>query len=351
MSSTRIPTSAGVRLALVLVPFLLAAAPAHRIAGRVLSAREKAVPDATVILFDAKSGLPLSPTSETPWLNERKTGKMPPFFTATTSVLGEFEITGVRPGRYRLIAQSWRADRPVSGILEVNGEELTLDGVVEDVVVPSPAAERVEIRPAGAASLSIQIIMPNNETLLLMSRKPALDPALPIVNWKGPFLQNLLAGNRMPKGKSVVHGLPAGDVHLSLLFFGRTAKAGACHAVLEEGRTLELTDDDVDWSSPLAKHHHTPPQRLMPLYDAMRRPEFMEVVRQELKRFAPPPGKSGFERDIATLWSLDLEQRVTLPGGFEPTLADVLTCVSYQRIEQLARSLQAPPPPPPRRPQ
>jgi hypothetical protein len=246
-----------------------------RIDVEVVDADGEPVVGATVVLCDQETGQPLARGARQTIAAAFQAGTMQHGLArATTDNQGRFEFTGLQAGTYRLIAQSW-GDRskpdggePIAGVLEVNSEILRLHGVAERVEVSVDATPDIVIRPLGSGVLRIDEEMPNDETLLLMSTAPAAaDPVLGFVGWSGPMLRNLLGGNRMPRGKTTVYGLPAGKVYVVLFAADNNPGFGAGEAEVSPGKVTDLYVPIVaGWSD----GHHDPPKRLAPLFDEVK---------------------------------------------------------------------------------
>ncbi|MHC4402993.1 MAG: hypothetical protein ACYTG0_25305, partial [Planctomycetota bacterium] len=192
--------------------------PPGRIAGRVVGADGAAVAGACVVVCDRHSGVPLGRETLRPFTEGFPKGaETTDLAFAVTDDEGRFSLEGLAAGRYRLVGQSWREVAAVEGLLEVNGKVIDLHGVADDVQVPSKAAESVVLRPLGTGVLRIDEDSGNNETLLLVSTAPPrADPILGFAGWGGPFVQNMIGGNRMPYGETTLHGLPEGKVYLAV---------------------------------------------------------------------------------------------------------------------------------------
>lgn len=217
--------------------------PVPAIAGVVRDAGGLPVPSATVLLCDAASGLPILRESREPLsiaaadsaIEGDAGGKRPAFLTASTDARGHFAFDPpITPGAYRLVAQSWEqspdfvsalkpGDEPPAAppapphLLTVNGDILHLRGVAP-VTVKADAPAVVTLNPLGVESLLIETGAGNDETLLVLSLAPtSADPILAFAGWSGPFMQNIVGATRMPRGVTLVRGLPAGAIHAAVM--------------------------------------------------------------------------------------------------------------------------------------
>jgi C-terminal processing protease CtpA/Prc len=293
-----------------LVPW--GAVRAERLAGCVVDGDGSPVAAAVVIVCDHQTGIPVSATSYRPFTKEMDYQQIA---GAVTDDQGQFEFDVVRPGDYRLIAQSWEdADEPVKQVLEVNGRIVHLRGIVPKITVPSAGAEQVVIRPAGTAVLDITTSpqAPNDETLLVVSRAElAADPVLAFAAWTGPFMPQMLAGNRMPHGRTVVRGMPAGPVSIAAFAADNNPGFGGVRCKLSEGRTSFVSVPLIaSWSD----GHKQPPEHLRALVEQRSDPLAPSVM--ELVRAANP--------EVARQMQAARENSRALGAGLGPFLSTVI---------------------------
>lgn len=242
-------------------------ADGEHLAGKVFDARRQPVAGAMVVVIDAETGLPIDRETFQP-ISSPPHGNLA---TATTEASGSFSIENAKSGTYRLLAQSWEdASKPVTAPLDVHGSVVRVHGWTDRVRVPSPASMVLEIHPRGSATLDITTNpkSPNNDTLLLVSLHPlAADGILGFAAWSGPFLPNMISFNRMPLGRTNIHGLPSGAVYLAAFANDNNPGFGGAEAILVEEETRSVALPLVaSWSD----GYTTPPQRLAAMVNHFR---------------------------------------------------------------------------------
>ncbi|MCK4872745.1 MAG: carboxypeptidase regulatory-like domain-containing protein [Phycisphaerales bacterium] len=299
---------------------------AGSITGEVIDANGAPVGGACIVICDGQSGIPLERETHRPFVEGVLAGRQTTDLAfAVTNASGRFLFESVPPGAYRLIAQSWRDVPAVDGILDVNGETIVLRGVADGVRVTETWSPNVVMRPLGTGSLHIDECVGNSEVLLAISLAPTkADPILGFAGWGGPFMRNLIGGNRMPGGRTTVMGLPEGTVHLAV--FASDSRPGWGAAA------VEITGDApaamripivADWSDAM----HDPPPRLMPLCNEIRAEGRFSLADICRINGLEPPAAHPFERmrDIGR----HLNREVALPSGAVHRFADVAAALEY----------------------
>ena len=257
---------------------------------------------------------------------------------------GRFEFQAVPPGEYRLVAQSWKDAKPIEGLLEVNSAEIVLHGVADHVkVVPETLSPPVTIGPLGTGVLRISEDIPNDETLLVISTAPLrADPILGFAGWGGPFLQQMIGGNRMPHGKTVVRGLPPGTVHVAAFAADNMPGFGAALAEIKPHSTTAVHIPLVaSWSD----GHHQPPERLAGLCEEVRslvnekNMSVQDVLERHGIRLVQRGSWQAYQEMVQYL-SRDIE----LPTGSKVSFADFMAADRYVKlqayVEQRRRAAQ-----------
>jgi hypothetical protein len=310
------------------------------LAGRVVDADGLPVAGATVVPFEREHGLPLHHERLVPFvdvfLEDGDDRELMRLVHAVTDAEGHFRIERMPAGAYRVVAQTWDgAEQPVTEPLQTHGELVWLRGVIEEVPVPSAAAEDLFLAPLGDATLMVDHDCGNDESLMVVSRAPtSADPVLGFAGWAGPFMRGLLAANRMPDCLTTVRGLPPGKVYAA--FFSADNNPGFGDAALElvNGETTRLTQRFVaGWSDA----RHDPPAALAELVEEVanleERPaifaEIMAAVKAEMDRH---PARRPFAMWTAVVPFLD--RQVEWPDGRTLRLADLLAADAYVRLQR-----------------
>lgn len=316
-----------------------AAAQDGTISGKVLDADKRPVAGALVVVCDQRTGIPIE--RETFQIFTRNI-RSRNFVSAVSDEEGMFSVEQVKPGDYRLIAQSWEDARaPVTQAFQVNGSVIHLRGIAERVTVPSEEAARVSLRPLGDASLDVTTDPKsgNNATLLVVSRAPlAADPILGFSAWAGEFMPNMIAGNLMPLGKTTIHGLPAETVHIALFASDNNPGSGGVSVELEANETTTVAVPLIaSWSD----GHTTPPDRLKTLVEQVQKMD-AGAVNKLIGQQHPDIFKAlnamadGPEKLLAT-WIPYLERPLQLDEGQRVPLKDLVAADAYVRLAAAAK--------------
>ena len=309
---------------------------AGTVSGVVVDSTGEPVGQVSVVLCDQETGIPVSSETFWPFIPQ---GPNVTLATTVTDAQGAFAFVDVPEGIYRVIAQRWVGKEAVEQIFEVNGEEIVLHGVADNLVVPSEEAKTVLLKPLGTAVVSLDEEFPNNAGLLVISTKPlTTDPVLAFASWKGPFLQNLIGGNRMPKGVTRIHGLPAGRVYLSIFAMDNNGGIGAAHVDLEPGQTVRADYIPIvcGWSN----GRHDPPEELAETFTEIKAiaAEGQEAVLALLDDLHAQLGITAEQRegarDPTMLYGPYFQQEVTLPSARVVPFKDVLASLAYLQLQK-----------------
>jgi hypothetical protein len=323
--------------AIVVLTLCGASVRAGQIRGVVLELDGRPVGQATVVLCDQKTGIPVSKDTHKPFTE--KGLNLQNLATVLTDEQGAFSFDEVPDGLYRLVAQRWPPKPAVQNVFEVNGEEIVLCGVADKITVPSEAAQQLRLMPLGEASLTLDEEFPNNGGLLLIStRPPAADPVLMFLCWQGPFLQHMIGGNLMPKGVTKVRGLPPGRVYLSVFANDNNGGIGTAAVDVKAGQTIraEYIPIVCGWSN----GRHDPPKELEQTFDEVKQiaqqgldqvPAFLERLLAEKGAVLKP--SEGSRNELAP-YAAHLNVVVTLPSGREVRFADVLASIGYLQLQR-----------------
>ncbi len=313
------------------------AAQAGTISGVVVDSTGGPVGQVSVVLCDQKTGIPVSRQTYRPFTEQGPNGAA--VTTTLTDIGGAFAFVDVPEGTYRLIAQRWGEKEAVGQVFEVNGQEVFLHGVADNLVVPSEAAKTVLLKPLGTAAVHLDEEFPNDEGLLLISTKPlAADPVLGFVSWQGAFLQHLIGGNRMPKGVTTIHGLPAGRVTLSIFAADNNGGIGVAQVDLKAGQTIKADYIPIvcGWSN----GRHDPPPELAETFAQVRAiaargqqaiRALLDGLMAELDVVVEPAENA--KNPMAT-YAPYLQDTVTLPSGRGVPFKDVLASLAYLQLQK-----------------
>ena len=327
---------------------LLAAATAHAqpespppapasIRGTVRAADDAPVPNTIVILCDAATGIPVRRTTWQPFTDTDGDilASAADIATTNTANTGTFAFDAVAPGRYRIVAQSWRDTPRARGPLDVNGTVVHLRGVTDTVDLEPGEFESVDIRPLGDATLVMADLAPNNETLVVVSLAPTTaDPILGFAGWNGPFMRSAIGANRMPRGRTTLLGLPAGEVHVAIFSADNVPGWGAATVTLDEDRPTRLDlPFVVAWSDAV----HSPPPDLEDLTDtiaAMSEADRIALMR----RLGPEMRDAGSPLAAMAALGPRLDDPVELANGTRSTTGRVVAAIGYASLRAYVES-------------
>ncbi len=312
---------------------------AGTITGTVLNTEDKPVVGAVVILCDQNSGVPICRQTFRPF-NEvfltKKIDQTKDVAYAITGDQGGFSFEKVPVGEYRLISQSWKNDEKFKGIFEVNGKEVELRGVAEHVKVSPETSLNVVIRPLGAGVLQINEDAPNDETLLVISTSPTrADPILGFAGWGGAFMQNMIGGNRMPKGKTTIYGLPEGKVYLAMFAADSVPGWTEGQARIKPNTTTVL--EYIPFVNSWSNSRHNPPKHLLPVFEevkpliSQKDNFFIDLLHHHGIKTDSSKGMWGFMEQIGP----HLEKEVVLPSGHKASFGDVIAAAQYVQLQKI----------------
>lgn len=305
-----------------------------RITGQVNELPEKTT--AVVFLCDAKTGLPVERENPGEVQNPPDWNR---YHHALTGQNGRFEIRDVRPGTYRLFAQSWEGLQGLpESLIARTEDEFTIHGTVEKVVVPrkdtADGTVEVIIEPLGNETIEVFPTPKEGSAFLLISRGKTLGhPAMGYVGWGDEFLSNLCLFTFMKRPHVIVHGLPEDDTMILSTQYNDNA-GGAGGTEFKASEKIVKFYVVASWSN----GHKKPPQYLKELTDAFATdaellssiPDLIGFTRREMgqtiqKRRAPQK-----------MWdSLGGAKRiVNVPGVGKYRVIDIVSAEGYVRLKK-----------------
>lgn len=309
--------------------------------GRVLDSEDAPVADACVVLCDKATGIPLVPKTFRTISDEMLAGRSSMDIAfAVTDQSGQFHFDQLPVGEYRLVAQSWLGVGAIEKLFDVHGKEIVLRGAADNVRVRANSSTEVVLRPLGTGTLRIDEDAPNDEMLLVISTAPVrADPILGFVGWGGGFMQHMIGGNRMPRGETVVRGLPEGTVHLTVFASDSSPGWGASTAEIKPNETtVTYVPIVAGWSDA----RHDPPGRLKSLFD-----EVKTLITQ--KDFVPEAflQTNGIvlERQ-RNIWNMQqqlaphLGKQLELPTGRKALVGDLMAAARYVELQQYRQRME-----------
>jgi len=308
------------------------------ITGRVTDAQGQSVAGAVVVLCEQKSGIPVQEQTCRPVTEAFVAAKGNPLKDiahALTDSDVSFHLAHVLRVEYRLVAQSWKDADKFKGIFEVNGKQIQLHGVAEHVQVSPEIPPNIVIRPLGTGVLQIDEDMPNDATLLVISTKPTeADPILGFAGWGGAFMRNMIGGNRMPKGKTTVYGLPEGRIFIAMFAADNVPGWTEGQADIKPNTTTFMAY--VPFVNSWSNSRHDPPEQLVPVFDEVKTlisqkgESLLNILKDSGIEIKPPQGPFGLQQQIAP----HLRKEVELPSGRKTTFGDVMAAIQYVQLQR-----------------
>ena len=306
--------------------------------GTVSDAQNQPVVRAFVILCDQSSGIPVCQDTFRPfteaYLSKERDRQKEICFTVTDD-RGRFSFENVFVGEYKVVAQSWKGVEEIKSIFERNGGEIQLCGVAEHIEVFLEAVSSVVLRPLGTGVLQINEDAPNDETLLVLSTSPTrADPILGFTGWGGAFMQHMIGGNRMPKGRTTVYGLPEGRIYLAMFAADSVPGWTQGQAQIKPNATTVL--EYIPFVNSWSNSRHDPPEDLLPVFEEVK-PLVLQnrrYVIDLLQNYDVPldslKGMWAFMEHIGP----HLEKEVVLPSGRKATFGEVLASAQYVQLQK-----------------
>lgn len=252
---------------------------------------------------------------------------------AVTDEDGNFRFENIRFGTWRLVARLCRSvdsddsSHKIPGLTERAEEILLLGQAV--VELNSEMGVAVELQQAGAGVLKLDEDVSNDDTFLAVSTgKPRGDPVIGVIALGGEFFQQFAGWNYMPGGRTIVRGLPEGDVYFFLMSLDNSPGYGSGHVEISgDGEYRGRAPFVAAWSDAI----HDPPPELAGLFARVRELESTSEFR--LKSFLGDLGYNMRHPGSDKLYA-DLEKDIELPDGSKSRLIDLLAVLGYQQLQE-----------------
>lgn len=308
-----------------------------RVTGRVVDGAGEGVGGAFVFICEQKSGVPLSPNTLKPFTRQFHQPDELELCYAVTDDGGAFSFDKIPAGTYRFVSQSWKDAKDIKGALEVNGKEIQLHGVANNVRIAPTLSPTIELRPVGTGILKIDADLPNSETLLVVSTfATQADPILGFAGWAGGFMQHMIGGNRMPYGETTITGLPEGDVYFAMFAADNSPGFidGQVHIKANETTEPGRIQFVAGWSD----GRHNPPEELRPVFEEIKplvlsKDQFLLNLFKEygLMDIAPEKRMWGFMEAVIP----NLKKEIELPSGRVATFGEIVAAWKYVELQQM----------------
>jgi hypothetical protein len=321
------------------VPVLADDAPAAatdatgQITGQLTDTRGRAIKAGTVAVFllDADSGMPIHSENKLPIDPSFPDPQLDKLWVVETGKESWFLFNGVRPGRYRVVAQSWSGTEGFLGFGNKTDPSafLILHGVADNVEVKAGEQATAMVRQLGNHVLRIVNDPEEEHALLLVSLKPTLgDGILGPIGWGKEFRRNWIGVTQMEVPHVTIVGLPDdAPIHVGLMNYDNNPGVGAAsYAAGQRDGRLRIV---ASWSN----GHKDPPAELVELTDHL---EKQQIDLQQLLKAAkiePIDGQDARAALVALL-TRENDRVIAIAGLGEKRLADVLAAYGYVQLQK-----------------
>ncbi len=303
------------------------------ISGKVVDFKGKAVSGSVVVLFDAETGLPLKGKNYDEFSQKNM---QEPFTFQLSDLKGKFEFKGVPAGDYKLIAQSWLNCEDFEKPAGKNSSEVRLDGVSEIISLDENKVSNVTVKPLGGSKVELDADLPNSDVFLVISTEPTkADPILGFVGWAGQFQENMIAGNRMIYGKSVISQLPSKKLYYSI--FASDSIPGFTSGEIDLRKNDSVKINEIQFVNSWSNSRNTPPESLSVVFEEVS--ELLKIKDENLSKSIRKfyqENQIPIERSILGVELAPfLDKLLMLPSGIEATFGEVMAAVRYYELQKL----------------
>ncbi|HTI99462.1 MAG TPA: carboxypeptidase-like regulatory domain-containing protein [Dongiaceae bacterium] len=303
---------------------------------------------AVVVLCDGISGEPLCRQTLQPFTTMMQTTNSEralEWVLAGPDATGRFQFTNLPAGHYIVVAQAWNAPAAVTNFFFQNGKVLGdtvhLLGRAE-VVVPSPEATAVALKTPGNRTLRFDQQFPNDGGFLMLSTQPQRgDAILCWYGWGTNFIRHIVGFNGMPGGRTVVHGLPAGNLYASIFANDDAPGFGSVRIRPDEAEPVKMPIV-AGWSD----GYKIPPPDLVWLVDLLETNKFSKPALwgfvtnlvPDIQQNHPRIFKDNNTWEIMQVLQPHWEKEITLPNGQKTRVMDFLTALGYARLSDKSQN-------------
>ena len=305
------------------------------IQGRLLAVDGKPsrTPSVFVFVCEADGGRPLSATTRQAIGVQGDFAGMEGWLHGITDNQGEFLISELPEGKYRLVAQSWPGRNTIPTQKD-DDSALMLHGFANDVEVKVGAISKTSIRAFGMGMLNVQNTPDECNAYVFLALKPALgEPVLGPYFWGDEYIQNIAGATHMKRGSQQFFGLPENsDVHLMLLNYDNNMGVGGVIAKAGGPMTVARLPIYATWSN----GYYKAPERLQPVVDWIQnhKTEALDLLTDgNSQQFLTDRNHRDFVK-LADYVKLNHNRMVDVGGVGEVSLIDVLAAESYLRFQE-----------------
>lgn len=222
--------------------------------------------NAFVFLVDHESGWPIDADSGRPVSRATGFRGIEGWKHVRTNEEGQFRFDRLRPGTYRLVAQSWPGQTRVPSMKSADSP-MMLHGTARNVRVQSGIATTAAIRALGSSALQLTCEPLEGNAFLFVGLEPCeADPILGPGMWTSQFLGSIVSAVHIRGGRQTIFGLPDDQtVHVRYLNYDNNPGLGGV-SVITRPVTRVTLPVYATWSNGF----HRPPKRLASLVEWVR---------------------------------------------------------------------------------
>lgn len=316
------------------------------ISGRVLDANGKGVANAAVFVCEQESGMPVGNKKRNVMTFKRlyNEGERPLWVKTNDS--GQFEISDLLAGKYRVFAQKWESD--FEDALEVNGIVVDLLGSADNLKVPSDESQAVTLQRAGTGVIQFPGAIANNDAFVFLSTEYPGDAALGLLGWQAPFGNHVIGVNRMTMGKTTFRGFPNGKVGYTEIELDNLPGVYAGRGkITPDNQKFTGKSAEEDMIAGWSNARYTPEKELLPVFNHVKKlvndgriGEIWTAVSRGTgaagKLEVTEPGVLFEYKNFSLLQKLGpLERKIELPDYGEATVNETLASLNYLEIERM----------------
>jgi hypothetical protein len=147
-------------------------------------------------------------------------------------------------------------------------------------------------------------------------------------------MQNMIGGNRMPKGKTTMYGLPEGKVYLAM--FAADSVPGWTEGQADIKPNTTTVVGYIPFVNSWSNSRHEPPEHLVPVFEEVKqlisqKDNFIFNLYQNSGiQIDPSKGMWGFMAQLGP----HLAKEVELPSGRKATFGEVMAAAQYVQLQR-----------------
>lgn len=285
------------------------------------------VSQVVVFLVDGDSGYPVHADTRRPIRISEDSLEINKFWTVLTDEEGGFEFKNVRPGKYRLIAQSWSKTQGVPKVPGNTSPIVMLHGIAENVELNAGQQMTAPIRQLGSGFMRIENDPKEGNAFLMISVKPMIgDAILGPYGWGKDFVSHIIGVTHMDQPHVTLFGLPDNsDVHVALLNYDNNPGVGS--ATFKAGQRTGNLRIVATWSN----GHRDPPPRLKALTEHLAA---KKMTHRDFIAGDAAQNLNDAQQKMIQLIQQDPQRQIDVAGLGPQRLIDVAAALTYVSIQK-----------------